>query len=394
MIELREHQLDAVERLGHGKVLWGGVGSGKTLTVLEYYMRNEAPRHIYVITTPKKRDSLDWEKEAAKFGISTAGELSIVGTLVVDSWYNVGKYLEVEDAFFIFDEQRVVGTGSWVKSFLTIAENNRWVLLSATPGDTWSDYAPVFIANGYFKNISDFRMKHVVYEPFSRYPKVRFYLSERKLERMRNNVLVEMPWTSDNRRVPNWMEMSYDVDLFHQVWKKRWHVYEDRPIKDVAELFRVMRRVVNSDPSRLDFIWDLLRKGVHDKIVVFYNFDYELEILRSLAGDVVVAEWNGHKKEPIPAEGPWVYLVQYTSGAEGWNCTSTNATVFYSLNYSWKTTEQSQGRTDRMDTPFKTLYYYFLVTNSVPDLAIKRSLQKKEAFNERKFMDEIVNEMT
>lgn len=388
-IELMEHQKVAVDLLDSGKILYGGVGSGKSATVLAYYVKNEQPKDIIVITTAKKRDSLDWHKEAAAIGVGEARIGPNSATLTVDSWNNISKYTEIRGAFFIFDEQRVVGYGSWVKSFITIARKNRWVLLSATPGDSWMDYAPVFIANGYYQNITDFKRKHVQYAPFIKYPKIIGYENEFKLEYLRNEVLVEMPYLSENIRHINWIPVGYNQHLFDRVWRDRWHVYEDRPIKDVAELGRVMRKVVNSDPSRLEMVKLLIR--THMKLIVFYNFDYELEILRTLNNDShFVIEWNGHRKDPIPPKNvtkTWVYLVQYVSGAESWNCIDTNAMCLYSLTYSYKNFEQCQGRIDRMNAPIRDLYYYILMSNSRPCLAIKQSLERKEDFNERKYLE-------
>ena len=386
-MELMEHQLDAVELLDSGKILWGQVGTGKSATVLAYYNKKEAPRDLYVITTAKKRDSLEWESEAAKFGVGMEREATLAGVLSIDSWNNIGKYEEVKGAFFVFDEQRLVGYGSWVKSFLKIAKNNRWVLLSGTPGDSWMDYAPVFIANGFYKNITQFKFEHVLYEPFTKFPKIRMYLNERKLELLRNEILVEMPYLKHTEPMTNWTPVGYDVELFKRVYKARWHIYEDRPIKDVAELFRVMRRVVNSDPSRLEMIRFLMK--MHDRLIIFYNFNYELEILRTLEKDIFVGEWNGHQKDPLPNSKRWVYLVQYVSGAEGWNCTSTDAMVLYSLTYSYKNFEQAKGRIDRLDTDYTILYYYILVSNSLIDRAIKNALTSKKNFNEKKFVRQL-----
>lgn len=384
MIELMEHQEDAINNLSSGKILWGGVGSGKSAAVLGYYIREECPRDIYVITTAKKRDSLDWEGEAAAFGISTERAFTNSGTITIDSWNNIGRYLDIHDAFFIFDEQRVVGYGSWVKSFLKIAKKNTWVLLSATPGDTWLDYAPVFIANGFYKNITDFKFQHVLYEPFQKFPKIRGYLNETKLEVLRNDILVEMPFIRNTERYLNYLDVGYDMDLFRKVYRDRWNPYEDRPVKDVAEMFRLMRRVVNSDPSRIDLILDLLK--VHPRLIIWYNFDYELDILRSLNVVCPTYEWNGHVKDPMPTGDNWVYLVQYVSGSEAWNCTTTDAMVFYSLTYSYKNFEQAQGRIDRLDTSFVKLYYYIFVSNSLIDRGIKNALSSKRNFNEKRFI--------
>jgi hypothetical protein len=383
------HQEDAVKNLGNGKILWGGVGSGKSMTVLAYYMEKEAPKDIYVITTAKKRDSLDWASEAARFGISSEAEYSRAGRLTVDSWNNISKYTDpsFEGSFFIFDEQRVVGTGAWVRSFIKIARRNNWILLSATPGDTWLDYAPVFIANGFYENITQFKREHVLYEPFSRYPKVRGYLGETKLEILRNDILVEMPFDRHTKRVLNYLDMGVDEAVYKKALKERWNVFEGRPCKDMGEVVRVLRRIVNSDPSRLEMVRKLM--DIHPRLIVFYNFNYELEILRQLEDEVFVAELNGHNKDDLPTGKRWVYLVQYVAGAEAWNCTSTDAMVLYSLTYSYKNFMQAQGRIDRLDTKFETLYYYIFGVTFGVDFSIRNSLSQKRSFNERKYILEL-----
>lgn len=381
-MELYPHQKDAVNKLHNGSILWGGVGTGKSKVAAAYYMKNEAPKDVYVITTAKKRDSMDWQTEFAHFGVGKEPGGSVAGLLHIDSWNNIGKYADVSGAFFVFDEQRLVGSGAWTKSFLKIAKNNRWILLSATPGDTWLDYIPVFVANGFYKNRTEFKREHVVYNTFSKFPKVDRYIGVGKLVAQRNKILVEMPFTRATRRQTIDMHVDYDKDLYETVWVKRWNPYEDRPIKDVAELFYVLRKVVNSDPSRLDTVLTLLE--THDRLIIFYNYDYELEILRRLHGKdgLVVAEWNGHKHEPIPDAPKWAYLVQYVAGAEGWNCTTTDTIVFYSLTYSYKVWHQAHGRIDRLNTPYSLLYYYILKSNTMIDRAVSSSLRSKKAFNE------------
>jgi len=380
MFELMPHQKEAVNKIANRKILWGGVGTGKSLTVLSYYLKEEAPKDIYIITTAKKRDSLEWEGDAAKLGISTTKALSLGGALNVDSWNNIQKYVDIKDAFFIFDEQRLVGSGAWVKSFQKIAKQNHWVLLSATPGDTWLDYIPMFVANGFYKNATEFKREHVVYAPYSRFPKILRYTDTKTLERYRNLILVEMPFLKHTERIVEDVIVKHDAALFKKVTIDRWNPYLDTPIKDAAELFQVMRKVVNSDPSRINALRKLME--THPKIIVYYTFNYELDILRTLAAEYNVAEWNGHRKQPIPNTDSWVYLVQYVSGAEGWNCVETDTIVFYSLTYSYKNFEQAQGRIDRLNTKFRELYYYVYLSNSVIDLAVRKSLASKQHFNE------------
>jgi hypothetical protein len=278
-----------------------------------------------------------------------------------------------------------VGNGAWVKSFQRIAKKNRWVLLTATPGDTWIDYVPVFIANGLYRNPTQFKHEHVIYASFTRYPKIVKYIDVATLEKYRNMLLVEMPYEKHTERIIKEIKCDYDVELFNTVYKKRWNPYLNKPLKDVSEMFRVMRRVVNSDPSRLDALSSLMEK--HPRIIVFYNFDYELELLRhfALGMNVMCAEWNGHKHQEPPKTGEWIYLVQYQAGAEGWNCTYSDTICFYSLTYSYRNFIQSQGRIDRLDTPYTLLYYYVFWSDSMVDKAILNARRHKKTFNERAY---------
>lgn len=403
-VSLYNYQLDAVRRMKNGCILCGGVGSGKSRTSLAYYyLKNggmlsegeyipmcSTPQDLYIITTARKRDTYEWEGELVTFMLSTDPEHTMYpNRVIVDSWNNIGKYTDAKNAFFIFDEQRVVGSGAWVKSFLKIARSNEWILLSATPGDTWLDYIPVFLANGFYKNRTAFLSEHVVYSRFSKFPKVDRYLCVGKLLRFRNDILVTMDFERKTQSHHQDIFVEYDKDAYRGVGRDRWDIYKNEPITNASGLCYVWRRIVNEDISRQTALLEIFEK--HQKLIVFYNFDYELEILKGLeygtGSDVEVAEWNGHKHQPIPEGDAWVYLVQYTAGAEGWNCIKTDTIVFYSQNYSYKIMQQSAGRIDRLNTPFQDLYYYHLKSRSGIDMAISKALREKRNFNESKFME-------
>lgn len=401
MIELRDYQKKAVARMKNGCILNGGVGSGKSLTALYYFftknggsfengykpMDDISLKDLYIITTAMKRDKHEWDKELAPFLMSPDKENSIYKhKVVIDSWNNIKKYKDVIGAFFIFDEQRVIGRGTWVKSFLKIAKNNEWVLLSATPGDTWSDYIPVFIANGFYKNRAEFEREHCVYSRFTNYPKIEKYIGEGKLLKHRNDILVNMDFKRET--VKHYLDCftEYNIPMYKDLMRKRWNLYEEKPIENAAELCYLLRRVVNSDESKSEMVLEILED--HERAIIFYNYDYELEILKSLMypKGTVVAEWNGHKHEEVPKTKKWVYLVQYSAGNEGWNCTTTDTVIFYSLNYSYRIMTQAAGRIDRLNTPYKDLYYYNLKTYSSIDMAIVRALKSKKNFNEKTFI--------
>lgn len=403
-MELRDYQLEAIGKMKNGCILNGGVGSGKSLTSLSYYYLQNGgsleflsgkdyipmpnpPKDLYIITTARKRDTFEWEGELSHFLLSTHEELNKYDNkVIVDSWNNIQKYKDVEDSFFIFDEQRVVGSGAWVKAFLKIAKKNQWILLSATPGDTWSDYIPVFIANGFYKNKTEFMREHAVFSRFSKYPKIEKYIGTGRLIRQRREILVDMKFERETVQHHYDIYVEYDNKLYKDVMKRRWDIWNDEPITNAGGLCYALRKIVNSHESRSTKLLELFE--THQKMIVFYNFDYELEILKSLyfGEGVIVAEWNGHKHEPTPTGNRWVYLVQYTAGAEGWNCITTDTIVFYSLNYSYKIMHQSAGRIDRLNTPYKDLHYYYLKSRSGIDLAIERALNDKRKFNESSFI--------
>ena len=402
-MELMAHQAKAVEELSDGKVLVGGVGTGKTITALLYFYTKvlggevgdwstlEEFMPLYIFTTARKRDELDWQRDAIGLGIGIIPGVD----LVVDSYNNIEKYQDIKDAYIILDEQRMVGNGAWVKAFLKMAKNNRWIMLSATPGDKWEDYIPLFIANGFYKNRTEFVTNHIVYSYYGSYPKVERYLGVQKLERLRRSILVEMHYEKHTVRNIEYVDVNYDKELWKEVMTKRWNIFENRPVRQVSELFSVLTKINNSDYSRRKKIEELSRE--HPRLIVFYRFDFELDILRIMCkkleelsrGDLEWAEFNGQKHEDIPKSDRWIYLVQYTAGAEAWNCTATDAMVFYSLVYSYRQLEQCMGRIDRLNTPFTQLKYYLLKSESSLDKSIVKAISAKKRFNKRNFVEKL-----
>lgn len=406
--KLDEGQLKALNQLRNGNILCGGVGSGKSRTGLAYYFCKVCggqidgksrglsqdqvpmikPKDLYIITTAKKRDKNEWEDELNAFLLSTNPEVSYYKDrvkVVVDSWNNIAKYQNVQNAFFLFDEQRVVGYGAWSKAFIRISKFNQWIFLTATPGDVWMDYLSIFIANRFFRNKTDFENRHVIYKRYTRYKQVEKYYDDYILANMRDSILVNIEYEKPTERHVLDILVNYDRDLYKTVMTTRWNFDEDRPIQSVSEFAYILRRIVNSDPSRIQEVVKVSEQ--HPRLIIFYNFDYELDILHDAPWPegTVAKEYNGHKHEEIPDTERWVYFVQYAAGAEGWNCISTNALLFYSQSYSYKMTEQAMGRIDRRNTPYKDLYYYSFRTHAPIDVAISRALKRKKKFNESIF---------
>lgn len=409
MIKLFDHQLKALSKIHNGCILCGGTGSGKSITSLAYFylqnggtissltggdytpMQEASLDDLYIITTARKRDLHEWDRDMAHFLMNTDPDISVYKKqkVIVDSWNNIKKYKDVKHAFFIFDEQRVVGSGAWVKCFLNIAKNNEWILLSATPGDKWEDYIPVFLANGFYKNKTEFQHDHLVYSRFTKFPVVERYINEGRLVRLRNRILVPMKFKRKTTQHHIDIDCNYDRTIYKDTLKNRWNPYTDEPIKNASELCYTLRKIVNDDDSRAIQLLRIL-EGT-ERAIIFYNYDYELDVLKNLGyiPETEVAEWNGHAHQPLPTSDRWVYLVQYTAGCEGWNCTKTDTCIFYSQNYSYKVLKQAIGRIDRLNNIYQDLYYYHLKSKSSIDLAISKAINTKKKFNETAWLKEV-----
>lgn len=403
---LYDFQMDAVKRAFNGCVFNGDVGSGKSRTGLFYFFKEQGgwidengyipmknPKDLYIITTAMKRDKAEWNGELIPFQMYPKPELNrYKNKIVIDSWNNIKKYIDVKNAFFIWDEDKICGTGTWSKAFLKITKNNDWIMLSATTGDNWLDYMTLFIANGFYKNITEFKREHVEYDPYCRnFPKVKGYRNTGRLIRLRNKILIDMDFKRPTIRHHEDIYCSYDIAKYKDVIRNRWDPFKNEPIQQASSLCYILRRIVNTDESRQMKLLELLED--HPKAIIFYNFDHERDILLNLgyAPGTEIAEWSGHAHQPIPTGDRWVYLCQYVAGCEGWCCITTNTMIFYSQNYSYKIMTQATGRIDRLNTKFVDLYYYHLKSRSGIDLAISKAIKEKKIFNEGRYVERSTN---
>lgn len=398
---LYPHQKEALKKMFNGCLLNGGTGSGKSRTGIYYFFSKYGgkidkdgytpmrpnPPDLYILTTAKKKSDKEWEGELVPFGLYPDPKTKRTrygNKVVIDSWQVIKKYEDVKDACFIFDENKINGKGVWAKAFLKITKYNRWIILSATNGDKFEDYATVFIAHGFFKNRTDFSNAHLIYSRYSKFPQIIGYRDELYLYRLRDSLLIDMDFERHTKQLHEDISCSYNISAYRDVMRKRWNPYTDEPITQASALCYVLRRIVNSDSSRQVALLELLED--HPKAIIFYSFDYELDILLNLGymEGTKIAQYNGHVHEPIPDGDRWVYLVNY-SAAEAWNSIQTDTVIFFSQTYSYKTLKQASGRIDRLNTPFTDLHYYHLKSKSGIDLAISKALSQKKKFNARKF---------
>jgi len=375
-ISMYEYQLEAIDKLQSGMILWGNVGSGKSRTSLYFYCKNYSNKKLLIITTAQKRNNGEWLEECKVFGLKP----------IIDSWNNIRKYEKYENYFIIFDEDHLTGYGAWSKTFIKMAKCNDWLVLTGTPGDNYSEFMTVFIAKGWYKNKRDFEENHVIYSRYSKYPKVDRYINQGLLEKHRRDILVKMFVEKRPRVHKEIVITQYDISKYKKAYKDK-RDENNKPFKNATAFCLYLRKICNEDESKIVKVRELLLK--HNKVIIFYNYLYEKEILLKLLKTMRtfnVGEYNGQHHDDIPIGERWAYLCQYTAASEGWNCLLCDTMIFFSMNYSYKAMEQAAGRINRVNTPYKDLYYYYLRTTSSIDLSINRALSTKKNFNESTFI--------
>ena len=410
-IILKPFQENCLERLSTGKVLAADTGAGKSIMSLAWYLSKEcaSDEHslksgakawtlyhgspdLYIITTPKKRDSEEWESDLSKFNLVKGRNSKEMGevNIFIDSWNNIKKYTEIKNSVFIFDEQRAVGSGTWAKSFVKIAKQNHWIMLSATPGDTWSDWCPLMIAKGYYPNRTAFFNKHAVYNPYVKYREIIRWDNTDELEYYRSKMLVTCRMEKKTTR--HFEEVIADCSNKYEVkraYKERTNPKTGEPFKSASELCAYTRNIINTDPTRSAVGLKIIQ--MYDRIIIFYTLTDELEGIKwacNKAGRKMYF-YNGEIHDQVPTGNNWAYIVQYTAGSEAWNCTTCNAMLFWDLTYSYKQFKQATGRIDRLNTPYSDLYYYAIRSYMPLDLAIRRALREKKDFNSRGFLKSV-----
>lgn len=380
-VTFKDYQKRAINQMHNGCILCGGVGAGKSLTSLGYIDKVYPSGTVYIITPARKRNTGEWFDDIRKNDMDET-------RFVVDSWNNLSKYKDVKDAFFLFDEQKVSGKGTWAKSLIRIAKSNQWILLSATPGDTYDDYATVLIANGFVRNRTTWYDEYCVTksQPF-------FHIVDHKnkdvIDMMIRRIFIKMDYQSDKKRIERVIPIqARSAGEEKEILMTHKAPGAQMPFTTFAAAIAYVRMNCYDKSKKTEALRKIIEK--HKKIIVFYNFLSEkLEIERAaIDANVTINFYNGQRHDPIPDTDEWVYGVQYNSGAEAWNCITTNAMVFYSPNYSYKTMEQAHGRIDRVNSPYECLYYYMLLNELNIDNKVMNALSSKKDFNEKMLEEE------
>lgn len=144
----------------------------------------------------------------------------------------------------------------------------------------------------------------------------------------------------------------------------------------------------NSD--KIAALKDLI-ESTEDRLIIFYNFNGELEVLRDLCASVErpVSIICGNIKDLSSYEKSKdsVTLVQYQAGAMGLNLQKSNKIVYFTPPLSSEFFEQSKKRIHRIGQD-RTCFYYYLICSGSIEEKIYRTLAMRKDYTERLFENE------
>lgn len=143
-------------------------------------------------------------------------------------------------------------------------------------------------------------------------------------------------------------------------------------------------------PNKLQQVEDLIT-STNDRLIIFYNFKAEYEILAALCKKLKrpVATMNGSLKDmsAYEKESNSVSLVQYQAGAMGLNLQKANKIIYFTLTDKSELFEQSKKRIHRIGQDKPCFYYYLLTTGSI-EWRMLDVLKMRRDYNDKLFEKE------
>lgn len=133
-----------------------------------------------------------------------------------------------------------------------------------------------------------------------------------------------------------------------------------------------------------------LVQSTQDRLIVFYNFNAELELLKRIAAslDRPISEVNGQTKDltAYEQEDNSITFIQYQAGAMGLNLQKANKIIYFTLTDKSELFEQSKKRIHRIGQEQPCFYYILMCKGSVEEVILQTLEMRKD------FTDELFNE--
>ena len=127
-----------------------------------------------------------------------------------------------------------------------------------------------------------------------------------------------------------------------------------------------------------------LVNSTSDRVIIFYNFNTELEVLRKVLFDRPISIVNGQVKDLKEYENNdnSVTLIQYQAGAMGLNLQKANRIIYFSLPERSELFEQSKARICRIGQEKQCYYHIMMCHKSVEEKIYECLLMRKDYTDE------------
>jgi SNF2 family DNA or RNA helicase len=345
---------------------------------------------IYDLTNKKQFD------EFFEFGINNLIFKQAIGIINYDLAFRRPELLKLENFTLMLDESSIIQNETTKRSkFVLKLRASNVILLSGTPTSGkyenlysqlkllgwkiskdlyWKQYIevewienddgfPIKRVSGY-KNVDRLKMK------LRQYGAV-FMKSEEVFD-LPDMITVKIPVkaTKDYKKfVRSSMITLGDIEL----------------IGDTVLTKRLYSRMLcgHYNQDKLDALKDLI-DSTEDRLIVFYNFNDELNLILNLIGDRPVSIINGSTKDLSAYEDhdDAVTLVQYQAGAMGLNLQKANKIIYFTLPEKSELFEQSKKRIHRIGQTQRCFYYIMMVENSIEEDVLSTLEMRKDYTDE------------
>ena len=417
------------EKYEDSKALFMQMGTGKTFVSMAFFEKSERAK-LLVVCLATKVD--DWNRDLTdELGLDEVVSLN-KGTkknreLMEDAQYLVISFesswrLDKElvawvddDTYIIVDEShKIKNPSSKVGKFMRKlgAKTDYKTILTGTPqSNGYIDYYNQFHFLGYLDmNQTNFKKRYAItqmmqYGAGPIFQEIIGYRNTEELDEMIHNHSVFYDRKLDDEELPDEIPVYFpSYPKYRKISNDKVYEFKDGTLEiyDTLGAGVMLQRQLASgyiskggntevlDKSKLDWMRDFL-EGYDERVVVFYNYNAELEQLKQLLErlDRPYSEYNGHRKDlrAFQESSEGVVLANYGSASTGINDFVIASTmVMYSLTTSYIDFEQAKKRIDRIGQTKKPLFYFLIMKGTI-DARVYHSLQEGKDFDERMYAE-------
>ncbi len=410
-VELYEHQKQVLELTkGRNRVAYYlDMGLGKTFVATEKMKELDEKLNIIVCQKSKVDDWIEHVKiyygeyEVLKYNNQDLSNISTKTVLVInyDLIWRRPQFTKITDFTLILDESSYIKNDQATRTkFIRKLKFKNVILLSGTPvaGKYEELYSQLKLL-GYKKNKSVYFSTYIVTTKFKiggvPIQKVVGYKCVDRLKRKLRELGAVFMKTEDVFKLPaqvHNIEKVANTTYYKKFKKDRLLITNELELVGDTTLNRLLycRQLASQyNQNKLDKLKSLL-EGTENRVIIFYNFDKELELIKSVCKKLnkPISIVNGKCRDLSNYEkfNNSITLIQYQAGSMGLNLQKANVIVYFSLTMSSELFEQSKKRTHRIGQQ-QTCFYYYLLTEGSVDEEIYNTLLERKDYTDRLFIE-------